>query len=472
MPKRLVPLTLSLATLLIACGGAAQPASSGAASVSASPASAKPATSSVAPAGSAKPVASASAKPAASGSAAAGANGGSIRIGVLEPLTGTQAGQGKDNQDGLNLFMSQINSTVAGRKIELTFADTEAKADVGVTKAKQLVENQKVSMLMGVSATPVCYAVATYVQQAQVPFAITTNCAAQDILTDPKYKSPYVSRFTINNGGGFAPGGAWLYQRGFRKASVLATDFAAGHEFADAFSAAFVDAGGSVVQIQYPAIGNQDFGPILAQLNPQADVVVLFLIGTDGLRFAQQFANYGGSKKPQVFETANITGGENLDTLKDSAVGMLASNIYTPAIDTTMNKDFLKAWSQKYPGRTVSANVANGYTSGQMLQAALQKVSGNIEDKQAFLNAIDATNIESVKGPIKLDSNHDIVENLYMYQVVKEGSTYAHKLLDTVQNTSEYYKWTPEQMAKLKIGKNAYKWTTMDKAQLDKVLNG
>jgi branched-chain amino acid transport system substrate-binding protein len=471
MSKRLVLLSLSLVTLLMACGGTAQPGPSSAAAVSASAApsavTAKPAASSAAPG-------VASAKPAASASAGASAAtaGGPIKIGVLEPLTGTQAGQGKDNQDGLNLLMAQINSTVAGRKIELTYADTEAKPDVGLTKAKQLVESQKVSMLMGVSATPVCYAVATYVQQAQVPFAITTNCAAQDIMTDPKYKSEYLSRFTINNGGGFAPGAGWLYQRGFRKASVWATDFSAGHEFADVFSAAFIDAGGSVVQIQYPAIGNQDFGPLLAQMNSQADVVVLFLIGTDGLRFAQQFANYGGAKKPQVFETSNITGGENLDTLKDAAVGMLASNIYTPAIDSAMNKDFLKAWGQKYPGRSVSANVANGYTSGQVLQAALQKVNGNIEDKPAFVNAIGATSIESVKGPIKLDSNHDIVENLYMYQVTKEGSAYGHKLLDTISNTNEYYKWTPDQMAKLKIGKNAFNWTTMDKTQLDKILNG
>jgi branched-chain amino acid transport system substrate-binding protein len=137
-----------------------------------------------------------------------------------------------------------------------------------------------------------------------------------------------------------------------------------------------------------------------------------------------------------------------------------------------MNKDFLKAWGQKYPGRSVSANVANGYTSGQVLQAALQKVNGNIEDKPAFVNAIGATSIESVKGPIKLDSNHDIVENLYMYQVTKEGSAYGHKLLDTISNTNEYYKWTPDQMAKLKIGKNAFNWTTMDKTQLDKILNG
>lgn len=453
---------LAAASILVmasaGCGGAAPPAPSNT-GPSAAPAS-RPAV--------ASPISGSAAGP-ASVSAAAGAP---IRIGLLEPLTGTQAGQGKDNMDGLNLFLTSNNSTIAGRKLDISAADTQANADVGLTKSKQLVENNHVQLLMGVSATPVCYALATYVKQVQVPFMITVNCAAQDILTDPKYKSEYVSRYTVNNGD-FAAAAEWLYNQGYRKASIWATDFAAGHEFADMVSAAFIEMGGSVVQIQYPAIGTQDFGPLLAQMSPQADVAILFLIGTDGLRFAQQFASYAGAKKPQMFDTANITGGENLDTLKDSIVGWKASNYYSQAIDTPMNHDFVRAFQAKYPGRSISGNVAEGYMSGQVLQAALQKVNGDIEDKQKFLNALYATDIDVVKGHIKLDANHDVVQNEYMYQVVREPSGgYGHQILYTAPNVTAAWKFTPQQIAKLQIGKNAYQWTSMEKAKLNQAING
>jgi len=387
------------------------------------------------------------------------------------PLTGVQAILGKDNQDGMNLYLDSINSTVAGRKIEVTYADDGASPDTGLTKAKELVENQHVSLLMGFNATPVCYAVATYVKQAQVPMAITSNCAAQDVLLDPKYKSPYVSRWTINNGD-FAAAGGWLYKQNFKKVSIFAADFGAGHEFVDAFSAAFVGAGGSVVQVQYPKVGTTDFGPVLAQLDPSADVVATFLPGIDGLRFFDQYAG-SGHKQPAYDSTNSGTAGPPLDQLKDKAVGLLGTNIYSLALDTPQNQTFLKAFAAKFPGRSVSSTVANGYASAQVLEAALKNVNGNIEDKQAFMDALYSVNIETAKGPLKLDSNHDIVQNVYAFTVVKDASGgYGQKLLDTMKDVTAEYTWTPQQMDKLQIGKDAIKWTTMDKAKLDALLKG
>src|SRR5689334_13064972 len=135
--RRLFGWAVPLALILVGCGGSAAPASpssaavSSAASAAAKPssaaakpgstaASAKPASSAAA---SAKPAASASAKPAASASAAAGASGGTIKIGLIQPLTSIYANQGKDHVDGFKLYLDSIDNTVAGRKIELLVGD-------------------------------------------------------------------------------------------------------------------------------------------------------------------------------------------------------------------------------------------------------------------------------------------------------------------------------------------------------------
>jgi len=252
--------------------------------------------------------------------------------------------------------------------------------------------------------------------------------------------------------------------------SVFAADFGAGHEFVDAFSAAFVGAGGSVVQVQYPKVGTTDYGPVLAQLESSADSVATFLPRIDGLRFFDQYAG-SGSKRPALDTTNSGTAGPPLDQLKDKAVGLLGTNVYSLAFDSPQNQAFLKAFAAKFPGRSVSSTVANGYASAQVLEAALKKVNGNVEDKQAFMDALYSTNIDTAKGPIKLDSKHDLVENVYAFQVVKDSSGgFGQKLLGTQQGISANFNWTPQQIDKLQIGKDAIKWTTMDKAKLDQLL--
>jgi len=209
---------------------------------------------------------------------------GPIRVGILEPLTGPDSVNGKDNQDGFNLCLEAVNSTMAGRKIEVHYADTEAKPDMGLTKAKQLMESDEVQLLMGISSTAVCYAIAGYVKQVQVPLIVSTNCGAQNLTTDSKYASPYLVRITQVNTQIVNPGADWAFSQGYRKVDLITSDDGGGIEASDNFASSFIKRGGSIVQEQHPPLGVADIGPYVAQLNQQADLVAVFLPGTDSLR--------------------------------------------------------------------------------------------------------------------------------------------------------------------------------------------
>src|SRR5262249_24597056 len=140
----------------------------------------------------------ASAKPAASASAAAKpAAGGTVKVGVILPLTGPQASVGKDHQDGINLYLKSVNNTIAGRQVEAVFADSQFQADLALTKARERADNQKGSALLGFTATPEGYAVAQYVKDTgHVPMLIPSNSGGEGMTTDPKFKSPYLTRWT------------------------------------------------------------------------------------------------------------------------------------------------------------------------------------------------------------------------------------------------------------------------------------
>ena len=196
----------------------------------------------------------------------AGAAATPIKIGIIEPTTGTSAELGKDNEDGLRLFLSSVDDTVAGRKIEAVFADDQGKPDVALTKAKALVENDHVQVLLGMNHTPVCYAVAQYVKQARVPLLVTGNCSAQKLTTSPQFASPYLARFTQTSSGMADPLADWASKQGYHKAVLITSDYGGGLEEGDAFASAFIERGESIVQELHPAQGTSDFGPFLAQL--------------------------------------------------------------------------------------------------------------------------------------------------------------------------------------------------------------
>lgn len=417
--------------------------------------------------------ASAAANAANSGSASAPASRGPIKLGIIESLTGTNAVLGKDASDGFSLYLDSIGGAVSGRKIAPIFADDQGQTDVGINKAKQLVESDKVQLLMGLIGTPICYGVAQYIRQVHVPLLITTECVGDTLLTDSKYASPYLMRFSNTATSLYDPGADWAYKQGFRKAILIASDYGGGLETGDAFASAFIARGGSVVQELHPALGTADFGPFLAQLSNDADLMAVFLVGTDSLRFVQQYGNYAGSRKLQFLDQGTgMTSGYNLRQEGDLAVGFAGGYPYTEALTTPAAQVFQKAWAAKYPDRPASGQAVNGYASAQVLEGAIKKVNGNVEQKPQFLNALYATDIDSVKGHIHLDADHDIVQDVHVYKVVKKDNTVTHQIVQDYNQLSRTWDRTAEQIARLPWGQMKGKWPGMTKEQLAQLVGG
>ncbi len=474
MSKRGMAGWLALSIGLSACGAASAVPSS--APSAGAPSGGSPRSVQAAPAASAsgvaeKPSGAATSAPAPAASVAPSGAQASIKVGLIEPLTGPFADLAKDNIDGFNLYLSSVGGTVAGRKIEVVTADDRGQTDVGLTKAKQLVESDKVQVLGGITVTTVCYAVAAYVKEVQVPLIVSGNCGAQNLMVDPKYKSPYVVRLTQNATQLADPPADWAYSQGLRKAILIGVDLGGTLENTDSFASTFVKRGGSIVQEIHPAYGTADFGPFLAQLDKTADLLTIFLPGTDGLHFLDQYASYAGQRKLQIIDGYGTnTAGPTLSQLNGKAAGVVGEFVYSEGIDMPENASFLKAFHEKYPGRVVSGDVVQGYVGAQVLAAALTKVNGRIEDKDGFLKALYTTDLRTPKGPVKLDQDHDVIENAYLWRIDMKGNAPVHTLLKTYPDVSRGWGRTPEELARFPYGKLKDKWVGMTKDRLDQIV--
>ena len=98
-------------------------------------------------------------------------------MGVLLPLTGSQAKFGEIEKRSYEMAAEEINAKggVNGKKIELLFEDDTGKPDVGRSGVEKLISREKVPVITGGYSSSVTAAAAPVAQQFKVPFVICTG---------------------------------------------------------------------------------------------------------------------------------------------------------------------------------------------------------------------------------------------------------------------------------------------------------
>jgi branched-chain amino acid transport system substrate-binding protein len=314
-------------------------------------------------------------------------------------------------------------------------------------------------------------ALSGYIRDQKVPAMAVADCAAQDLTTNPKYASPYLVRTVPALLDSTDPSADWIYKNGFRKAIIMTSDFAPGIQFSDLFSSAFIARGGTIVQELHPPLGTSDMGPYLSQLSQDADVLVMFEAGADGVKVAQQYNNYVGNRKLQLFDMASqITNDGNRPQLGSTINGMVVQSAYMEALDTPANQAFLKAYNAKYASKPPSQENAFGWSGIQFLDAALKKVNGDPSDTQKFLDALYSTSVDTPRGTLKLDEHHDAVADSFIYRFEPGSGGPVEKPLTTYSQIGQFWDRTPEQLSKFPLGQNKGKWVGMTKDKLGDVI--
>lgn len=368
-----------------------------------------------------------------------------IKIGVLNPFTGPSAEHGLLHKKGIDLFLKQINNNVAGRKIEVYHEDTEGKPEVGLVKAKRLVGQTKVNMLMGVVYTSVGYALRGYVNEAKVPLLISAFVGADDLTHPPVPR--YIFRSTYTPPQFCSTFADWAYKvKGYRKAVLFSLDYAGGYEDNGAFARVFKDLGGRILQEIYAPFGTVDYAPYIVKIDKTADCVFGLLTGDHSIKFARQWAEFGFQKKIPLLQDG--LDDHLLDEVGPAAEGITMVRYWHPTIDTTENKNFMKAYYDMH-GVKPGCVSEGGYTAMRMIVEALKAVKGNIEDTEAFLNALEKVDIPDVpRGRVRFDKYHHAIQNFYVGEVQlmpSMGRKYTYNVVATYKDVDQFWPYTPEQ---------------------------
>jgi len=373
-------------------------------------------------------------------SAPAGAE--ELRIGYLAPLTGGLAQTGIDMRDGFLLYLEQHGNKLGGMDVKLIIEDEQGKGDVAVTKAKKLVLQDKVHILIGGVLASTGYALAPVSTELKTMYI--PSIPAADDLTQRQLKNfPYLIRTSWSSSQPHHPLGQWACDQGYKKVVTIAADYAFGYEVVGGFQKAFEDCGGKIIQKIWPPLGAKDFGPFIPTIKADTDAVFSLMVGPMPAQFIKQMRG-AGFKKPI------IGGGTSYDEfvlpfMGDEAVGDVSALHYSAALDTPKNIAFVKAYRTRF-NKVPSYYSENNYTTAQWLDEALKKTGGKWPGPEELIKVMVSIKLDSVRGPVSFDDMRNPIQNIYIKKVEKkkmfgyEKDELWNTVIKTYPNVSQF--WT------------------------------
>jgi branched-chain amino acid transport system substrate-binding protein len=373
-----------------------------------------------------------------------------IRIGLLTIKTGALASGGIDMERGLTIFLKEKNYTMGGRKVTLTVADTGAVPAQARTKMQELVERERVHAVVGPLAAFEALAMDDYIRTAQIP---TLPIAGAEDMTQRK-ANPWFVRATSTSAQCSYPIADYAAKTlKYKRMAAIADDFAYGHESLGGFQKVFEDAGGTLVQKLFSPLNAPDYGSYIAQLKSDIDGVFLGFAGSNGFRFYKQYNEYG-MKTPIVggmvaFDEVAVR------NMGDYAIGAISSCWYTAQSDNPINRRFVAAYRADNgydPGQYASGT----YLYGEVLAAAIGALQGRIEDKQAFIKALRAVRVDTLRGPIKFDEYGNVVGNIDIRKVEKKDGRLVNTPIYTYRDVSQFWTYDPKEFLKHPVWSRDY----------------
>ena len=325
-----------------------------------------------------------------------------IRIGVLTDLSGIYSAiEGPGAVLAAQMAAKDFGGQVLGRKIVITSADTQSKADLSGSKAREMFEKDKVDMIVGNVSTASALAAMEVAEQFK-KVSIVTGAASLPITNEKctPYSIHYVyDTYALSRGTGKA-----VVDSGKKTWFFVTADYAFGHTLERDTTEVVAANGGKVLgSVKHP-INTTDFSSFMAQAqSSKAEVIGLANAGGDTIGSVKQAAELGimGSKQTVV------------------PLLMFISDIQALGLKTTQGMNFTVGWywdfndsNRKFAERFMKEFKGKAPTSVQ---------AGVYSSTMQYLKAVEVTKTDNADAVIKQMKSVEINDGLFKGRIRADG---------------------------------------------------
>jgi branched-chain amino acid transport system substrate-binding protein len=356
--------------------------------------------------------------------------GGTIKIGLLAPLSGAVPTFGVSTQEGVEMAVKEWNDKggVLGKKIELIVADSQCEADPAVNAANKLIDQDGVKFLVGEVCSKASIPVSEIaVQKGVVQISPTSTNAALTVNADGSTK-PYIFRACFIDPFQGLVMAKFAMSKGYKTAFVMydqGNDYTVG--LAENFEKAFADMGGQIVGKETYTAQDTDFSAILTKV-AESKAEVLFLPDYYNI------VNLVGQQAKDKGVTAAMMGGDGWDSSDldlTAANGGFFSNHYYSGDTRPIVVDWLAKYGAAYKDDSGNPKVPDalatlGYDAANLLIAAIEKAG--TEDTAKVSEALAALEWEGVSGKITFDAQHNPIKAAAVISVLDGALTFADSI--------------------------------------------
>ena len=353
------------------------------------------------------------------GAAASAQNSGPVKIGFITDMSSLYADiDGPAGGEMVKWAAEDFGGKVLNRPIEVMTADHQNKADVASSKAREWIDQDGLSMLIGGTNSGTALAMSKITAAKKIPFIAIGPGSAR--LTNEDC-TPYTVHYAYDTVALAKVAGSALVKAGNKSWYFLTADYAFGHSLeADASTVVKANGGTVVGAVRHP-LNASDFSSFLLQAqSSKAQILGLANAGGDFTNAIKAAKEFGINKTMKVAGLLVFINDVHSLGLANTEGLQLAGSWYWNQDDAS--RKFAQRFFDKYKRMPSSLQAADYSSATQYLNAVKKAGTTDGEKVMATLKSMKIDDFYN-KGEIRADGR--MIHDMYLYQVksAKESTT-------------------------------------------------
>lgn len=337
-----------------------------------------------------------------------------IKIGISEPMTGSEASYGKDMANAIQLAVDEINAAggINGQKIVTVMEDDGCDPQQATAAANKLVSAGVVAMVGGYGSGAILPTLSIF-NEKSIPYVIPTANSTKVTAQNP--------------GNGFQINGTAVHQSqkfvellgklSVKSIAIINQGDAFSEDLANNAKEAFVAAGGKVVGIEVANKGEQDFSSMITSIMAKKpDAIFWTAYYAEGGLLVKQLRNAG-------YKGTVICGDGNIDPKFIEIGGVATEGVYVmsaPMLEyLPEGKSFLDAYKAKYNANPGPYGPL-AYDSMKLMADAIKR-TGSTDGAKIIAELKKTQDFAGISGKITFKPDNTLKDSNFVVIMVKDG---------------------------------------------------
>ncbi|MFE9252608.1 urea ABC transporter substrate-binding protein [Streptomyces sp. NPDC007088] len=351
--------------------------------------------------------------------------GGTVKVGLLNSLSGTMAISEVTVRDSLKLAIEEINASggVLGKKIRPVSEDGASDWPTFAEKAQKLIREDRVAATFG------CWTSAS--RKAVKPvFEKNRSLLFYPVQYEGLEQSPYIFYSGATTNQQIVPALDYLKSKGKKSLYLVGSDYVFPRT-ANKVIKAYAKANGMTVKGEdYAPLGSTEFSTIANKVRAaKADAVFNTLNGDSNVAFFKEYKSAGLTARKMPVLSVSIAEEEVKSIGPQYLKDQLTAWNYYQTTKGAANTRFVKAYKAKYgQSKPTSDPMEAAYTSVYLWKEMVEKARSF--DPEKVRAAADGTSFEAPEGPVTVDG-----ATQHLAKTARIGRIGADGLIDEVWNS-------------------------------------